>query len=76
MIDFEHKGEWSIVVSRYVLSRADSITEGIMTVVLYAHRSGWRVRTQIFDAPEKSAAASGAANEPGEAGICACRVLK
>jgi ketosteroid isomerase-like protein len=61
IIDFDSNGEWSILVARYILRREGHLVEGVMTAVMYGHRSSWRLRMQIFDAPEKAATTSGAA---------------
>jgi ketosteroid isomerase-like protein len=62
-LDFDSDGQRSILVSRYVLQREGHLVEGIMTAVMYAHRSSWRLRVHTFDAPEQASTSPGAASE-------------
>lgn len=51
-VDFDSDGERSTLVARYVLRREGHMIGGIMTALLHKYRSGWRIRVQVFDAPE------------------------
>jgi ketosteroid isomerase-like protein len=58
-VDFDSDGERSILVSRYILRREGHVVEGVMTAAMYGYRSRWRLRVQIFDAPETAATTPG-----------------